>query len=71
MVRSRRASEAEARRWFGERTTVIRPGLIVGPGDETDRFTYWPVRLARGGEVLAPGDGSDPVQFVDARDLAE
>ena len=51
--------------------TVIRPGLIVGPGDETDRFTYWPVRLARGGEVLAPGDGSDPVQFIDARDLAE
>ena len=47
------------------------PGLIVGPGDETDRFTYWPVRLARGGEVLAPGDGSDPVQFIDARDLAE
>jgi 2'-hydroxyisoflavone reductase len=64
-------SEQEARRQFGERTTVIRPGLIVGPGDETDRFTYWPVRLARGGEVLAPGDGSDPVQFVDARDLAE
>jgi 2'-hydroxyisoflavone reductase len=52
-------------------TTIIRPGLIVGPGDETDRFTYWPVRLARGGEVLAPGDGGDPVQFIDARDLAE
>jgi len=65
------ASEQEARRQFGERTTVIRPGLIVGPGDETDRFTYWPVRIARGGEVLAPGDGSDPVQFIDARDLAE
>jgi 2'-hydroxyisoflavone reductase len=64
-------SEQEARRQFGERTTVIRPGLIVGPGDETDRFTYWPVRLARGGEVLAPGDGSDPVQWIDARDLAE
>ena len=64
-------SEQEARRQFGERTTVIRPGLIVGPGDETDRFTYWPVRLARGGDVLAPGDGSDPVQFIDARDLAE
>jgi 2'-hydroxyisoflavone reductase len=45
--------------------------LIVGPGDETDRFTYWPVRLVRGGEILAPGDGSDPVQFIDARDLAE
>jgi len=64
-------SEAEAKRQFGAETTIIRPGLIVGPGDETDRFTYWPVRLARGGETLAPGDGSDPVQFIDARDLAE
>jgi 2'-hydroxyisoflavone reductase len=70
-------SEAEARKAFGEAaTTVIRPGLIVGPGDETDRFSYWPVRLANlggkwGPEVLAPGDGSDPVQFIDARDLAE
>ena len=45
--------------------------MIVGPGDETDRFTYWPVRIDRGGEVLAPGDPSDPVQFIDARDLAE
>jgi len=65
------ASEEESRRHFGDRTTIIRPGLIAGPGDETDRFTYWPVRLARGGEVLAPGDGSDAVQFIDARDLAE
>ena len=64
-------SEQEAGKWFPGITTVIRPGLIVGPGDETDRFTYWPVRLARGGEVLAPGDGRDPVHFVDARDLAE
>jgi len=64
-------SEAEAARQFGNATTIIRPGLIAGPGDETDRFTYWPVRLARGGEVLAPGDGGDPVQFIDARDLAE
>ena len=64
-------SEGEARRQFGDRATIIRPGLIVGPGDETDRFTYWPVRLARGGEVLAPGEGTDPVQFIDARDLAE
>jgi len=64
--------EAEAKAQFGaEHVTVIRPGLIVGPGDETDRFTYWPRRLAAGGEVLAPGDGDDPVQFVDARDLAE
>src|SRR5882757_3280219 len=65
-------SEKEARTQYGEAaTTIIRPSLIVGPGDETDRFTYWPVRLARGGEILAPGDGSDPVQFIDARDLAE
>jgi 2'-hydroxyisoflavone reductase len=64
-------SEQEARRQFGDAATIIRPGLIAGPGDETDRFTYWPVRLARGGEAAAPGDGSDPVQFIDARDLAE
>jgi 2'-hydroxyisoflavone reductase len=64
-------SEREAQTQFAGRATIIRPGLIVGPGDETDRFTYWPVRLARGGEVLAPGDGADPVQFIDARDLAE
>jgi len=66
------ASEREAVRQFGVgAVTVIRPGLIVGPGDETDRFTYWPVRLSRAGAVLAPGDGTDPVQFIDARDLAE
>jgi len=65
------ACEAEADRQFPGIATLIRPGLIVGPGDETDRFTYWPVRIARGGEVLAPGDGNDPVQFIDARDLAE
>ncbi|HEY0230735.1 MAG TPA: NAD-dependent epimerase/dehydratase family protein [Dokdonella sp.] len=64
-------SEKEAQTQFPGITTIIRPGLIAGPGDETDRFTYWPVRLARGGDVLAPGDGSDPVQFIDARDLAE
>lgn len=64
--------EAEARTQYGEAaTTIIRPSLIVGPRDQTDRFTYWPVRLAQGGEILAPGDGSDPVQFIDVRDLAE
>jgi 2'-hydroxyisoflavone reductase len=52
------------------RVTQIRPGLIVGPRDTTDRFTYWPVRVARGGEVLAPGKPADPTQFIDARDLA-
>ncbi|MBJ6760277.1 NAD-dependent epimerase/dehydratase family protein [Myxococcaceae bacterium JPH2] len=52
------------------RSLSVRPGLIVGPDDPSDRFTYWPVRVARGGEVLAPGDGEDPVQFIDVRDLA-
>lgn len=50
--------------------TVLRPGLIVGPEDDSDRFTYWPVRVAAGGEVLAPGTPDDPVQVVDVRDLA-
>ena len=64
-------SEAEAEKWFPGKTLIVRPGLIVGPGDESDRFTYWPVRIERGGEVLAPGNPTDPVQFIDARDLAE
>jgi 2'-hydroxyisoflavone reductase len=64
-------SEAEAHRQFGERVTIVRPGYIVGPRDETDRFTYWPHRIAQGGEVLVPGDGSDPVQIIDGRDLGE
>lgn len=64
-------SEQETQKWFPDRSLIIRPGLIVGPGDETDRFTYWPVRIHRAGEVLAPGDARDPVQFIDARDLAE
>ncbi|HET6681995.1 MAG TPA: NAD-dependent epimerase/dehydratase family protein [Gemmatimonadaceae bacterium] len=50
---------------------IIRPGLIVGPLDRSDRFTYWPVRIDKGGEVMAPGDPTDPVQFIDSRDLAE
>src|SRR5439155_1201899 len=64
-------SEREAEKWFPGKTLIIRPGLIVGPRDETDRFTYWPVRIDRGGEVLAPGSPQDPVQFIDACDLAE
>jgi len=66
-------NKAEAERLvfesFGERGTVVRPGLIVGPGDRTDRFTYWPVRIDRGGEVVAPGDGTIGAQIVDVRDL--
>lgn len=52
------------------RTLMVRPGLIVGPRDSTDRFTYWPSRIARGGEVLAPGPEAAPVQVIDVRDLA-
>ena len=64
-------SEKMAMKYFPGRALVVRPSLIVGPGDLTDRFTYWPVRVERGGEVLAPGDGTDPVQVIDARDLSE
>jgi len=55
---------------YGERSTHVRAGLIIGPYDPTDRFTYWPVRIAEGGDVLAPGEPGRPVQFIDARDLA-
>lgn len=63
-------SEKEALKFFPDRATIVRPGLIVGPRDPTDRFTYWPVRIRRGGEVLAPGMPADPTQIIDARDLA-
>ena len=57
---------------FGlERTLIIRPGLIVGPHDPTDRFTYWPVRVARGGDVLAPQKPEAAIQIIDVRDLSE
>jgi 2'-hydroxyisoflavone reductase len=62
--------EQEAQKAFGEGAIIVRPGLIVGPMDPSDRFTYWPVRIDRGGEVLAPNDPTDPVQIIDARDLA-
>ena len=55
---------------MAERCTIVRPGYIVGPGDPTDRFTYWPLRVQRGGEVLAPGTPDDPIQIIDVRDLA-
>jgi 2'-hydroxyisoflavone reductase len=54
-----------------ERTLTIRPGLIVGPDDPTDRFTYWPVRIAQGGDILVPGRPETRTQIVDVRDLAE
>jgi 2'-hydroxyisoflavone reductase len=54
---------------YGERAVVVRPGLIVGPHDPTGRFTYWPHRVARGGEFVVPGPPERQVQFVDARDL--
>lgn len=63
--------ERIAQRIMPGRTTILRPGLIIGPGDETDRFTYWPVRIDRGGEILAPGDGTDPVQIIDVRDFTD
>lgn len=64
-------SEMEAKNQFGANVTIVRPGLIVGAGDLSDRFSYWPVRIDKGGEILAPGTPFDPVQYVDARDLSE
>ncbi len=63
--------ERKVERMFPGRALVVRPGLIVGPYDPTDRFTYWPRRLAHGGKILAPGTPDRPVQFIDARDLAD
>lgn len=69
---SKALAEGQAVKAFGSRTTILRPGLIVGPGDDTDRFTYWPVRIERGGEILAPGNPvEDRVQIIDVRDLCE
>ncbi|MBL8148826.1 MAG: NAD-dependent epimerase/dehydratase family protein [Blastocatellia bacterium] len=64
-------AEKEAEKAFPGKALIIRPGLIVGPGDLTDRFSYWPVRIEKGGEILSPGTPDDPVQFIDARDLSE
>jgi 2'-hydroxyisoflavone reductase len=62
--------EQAAERAFPGRSTILRPGLIVGPEDNTDRFTYWPARAARGGEFIAPVGPREAVQVIDARDLA-
>ena len=56
---------------YGKQATLIRPTYIAGPGDYTDRFTYWPLRVSKGGEMLAPGAPSDPFQIIDVRDLAD
>jgi 2'-hydroxyisoflavone reductase len=63
--------EKELMKAMPGRAIVVRPAVIVGPGDESDRFTYWVDRIDRGGEVLAPGDPSDPTQCIDVRDLTE
>ena len=63
--------EAVVREAFGERSLIVRPGLIVGPHDPTDRFTYWPQRVARGGRIAAPVRAELAIQFIDVRDLAE
>lgn len=62
--------EAVIREAYGDRALIGRPGLISGPHDPTDRFPYWPRRIARGGRVLAPGDAGDLTQVIDVRDLA-
>ncbi len=62
--------EAAAEAAMPGRVTVVRPGYIVGPGDHTHRFTYWPLRVRDGGEVAVPGHPDDPIQVIDARDLA-
>ena len=62
--------EREVEHVFGDRALIVRPGLIVGPHDPTDRFTYWPRRAERGGPVLAPAPPDQPLQMVDVRDLA-
>lgn len=63
--------EQEVSAAFEGRAALVRPGFIVGPGDTSGRFTYWPVRASKGGEMLAPGTPDDPIQIVDVRDLAE
>ncbi|WP_411279358.1 twin-arginine translocation signal domain-containing protein [Gemmatimonas sp.] len=64
--------EIDAKAQFGaDKVTIVRPGLIVGPGDLSDRFSYWPVRIDKGGEILAPGTPTDAVQYIDAEDLGQ
>jgi len=64
-------SELAAQNIFGpERTIVVRPHFMVGPGDRVDRFMYWPTQLAKGGDIIIPGGQNDPVQYIDVRDIS-
>jgi len=56
---------------YGEAATIVRPHIVAGPGDKTDRYTYWPVRIDHGGEMICPGNPLNPVQYIDVRDLSE
>jgi len=56
---------------YGKAGTIVRPHIVAGPGDTTDRYTYWPVRIDKGGEVIGPGDPANPMQYIDVRDLSE
>ena len=65
-------SELEAIKAFGkDRSIIVRPTFMMGPADRTDRFIYWPTKLAVDGEVIIPGKSDDPVQYIDVRDIAE
>lgn len=63
--------EQAAEKAMPGRVTVVRPGYIVGPDDSSGRFTYWPVRFAKGGEIAVPGAPTDPIQIIDVRDLGQ
>ncbi|KGX90524.1 isoflavone reductase [Pontibacillus halophilus JSM 076056 = DSM 19796] len=64
-------AEEKVKEYFKTNHLIIRPGIVVGPDDPTDRFTYWVMRFQRGGQVLIPGERSRPLQWIDVRDLAE
>jgi 2'-hydroxyisoflavone reductase len=56
---------------FDDAATIVRPHIVAGPGDKSDRYTYWPTRIDQGGEMICPGDPLNPVQYIDVRDLSE
>ncbi|OGI11291.1 MAG: hypothetical protein A2Y40_01290 [Candidatus Margulisbacteria bacterium GWF2_35_9] len=63
--------EERVKKYFPDNSLIIRPGLIVGPNDYSDRFTYWPVRIKKGGKIIIPQNTDYPIQFIDVRDLAD